>query len=69
MTEDRWLSVNEIAVYLGVVRESVYRWVARRNMPGHKVGRHWKFRKEEVDDWVRAGGAADSDLAQLSGEG
>ena len=57
--EDRWLSVEEIAAYLGVVRESVYRWVVKRGMPGHKVGRHWRFRKEEVDEWVRCGGAAD----------
>ncbi|MBI2842152.1 MAG: helix-turn-helix domain-containing protein [Armatimonadetes bacterium] len=55
--EDRWLSVDEIATYLGVVKESVYRWVVHRDMPGHKVGRHWKFRKEEVDAWVRSGGA------------
>ncbi len=26
-------------------------------MPGHKIGRLWKFRKEEVDDWVRSEGA------------
>jgi len=55
--EDRWLSVEEIAAHLGIVRESVYRWVVKRNMPGHKVGRHWKFRKDEVDEWVRSGGA------------
>jgi excisionase family DNA binding protein len=57
--EDRWLSVSEIAEYLGVVRESVYRWLAQRNMPGHKLGRHWKFRKDEVDEWVKSGGADD----------
>lgn len=57
-TEDRWLPVEEIAAYLGVVRESVYRWVVSRGMPGHKVGRHWKFRKDEVDEWVRSGGAS-----------
>lgn len=56
--EDRWLSVSEISAYLGVVRESVYRWLAHGNMPGHKLGRHWKFRKEEVDKWVRSGGAS-----------
>ena len=57
--EDRWLSVSEISEYLGVVRESVYRWLAKGSMPGHKLGRHWKFRKEEVDEWVRSGGAND----------
>jgi excisionase family DNA binding protein len=57
--EDRWLSVEEIATYLGVTRDSVYRWVVNRGMPGHRVGRRWKFRKEEVDDWVKSGGADD----------
>lgn len=57
--EDRRLSVDEIAKHLGVIRESAYRWIAQRNMPGHRVGRHWKFRKADVDEWVRSGGARD----------
>ncbi len=28
-------------------------------MPGHKVGRFWKFKKVDVDAWVREGGAAE----------
>jgi hypothetical protein len=28
-------------------------------MPAHRMGRLWKFRKDEVDSWVKAGGAAD----------
>jgi len=59
--EDRWLSVEEIAGYLGVKRDTVYKWIDRRNMPAHKVGRLWKFRKEEIDGWVREGGASDGD--------
>ena len=59
MTEDRWLSVDEIAAYLGVKRDTVYRWIAKRRMPTHRMGRFWKFRKEAVDEWVRSGGADD----------
>ena len=55
MIEDRWLSVDEIAAYLGVKRDTVYKWITRRKMPAHKAGRLWKFRKEEVDAWVRSG--------------
>jgi excisionase family DNA binding protein len=58
MVEDRWLSVDEIAGYLGVKRDTVYKWIDRKNMPAHKVGRLWKFRKEEVDQWVRKDGDA-----------
>ncbi len=59
--EDRWLSVDEIAVYLGIKRDTVYVWIAQKNMPAHKVGRLWKFRREEVDKWVTSGGAAETD--------
>ncbi len=57
--EDRWLSVNEIAVYLGITTDSVYRWIEGKSMPAHRVGRRWRFRKEEIDEWVRSGGADD----------
>jgi len=57
MEHDRWLSVDNIAVYLGVKRDTIYDWIERRNMPAHKVGRLWKFKKGEVDEWIRSGGA------------
>jgi len=55
---ERWQSVDEIAEYLGVSKDTVYTWVTSKGMPGHKVGRFWKFKKDDVDTWVRAGGAA-----------
>ena len=55
--EDRWLSVEEIAAYLGIKRDTVYKWIIRRNMPAHKMGSLWKFRKDEIDNWVLTGGA------------
>ena len=59
LTGDRWLSVDEIADYLGIKRDTVYKWIDRKNMPAHKVGSLWKFRKDEIDDWVRSGAASD----------
>ena len=58
--EDRWLSVDEIAKYLGVSRDTVYKWIERKGLPAHKLGRLWKFRIDEVDDWVRAGHTGES---------
>jgi excisionase family DNA binding protein len=55
--DGRWLSLAEIAAYLGVSKDSVYRWLERRRMPAHKVGRQWKFKAAEVDAWVRSGQA------------
>jgi excisionase family DNA binding protein len=57
--EDRWLYVDEIGSYLGVKRDTVYKWISERGLPAHKVGRLWKFKKENVDEWVRNSGASD----------
>ncbi len=59
--EDRWLSVEEIAAYLGINRDTVYKWIIRKNMPAHKLGRLWKFRKDEVDNWILTGRASQKD--------
>jgi excisionase family DNA binding protein len=57
----RWLSVQEIAVHLGASRDTVYRWIEDRKLPAHRIGRCWKFKLDEVDEWVRAGKAADEE--------
>jgi len=57
--DDRWLSVGEIAEYLGISKDTVYAWVAAKRFPGHRIGRLWKFKRSEVDYWVRQGRAAD----------
>ena len=54
----RWVLNGTIAAeHLGVTRDSIYRWISRRGLPAHRVGRLWKFQVSEVDEWVRAGGA------------
>lgn len=51
--------MKEVQEYLGVGRESIMQWINKRNMPAYKVGRLWKFKLSEVDDWIRSGGAAE----------
>ena len=60
MMEDRWLSVDEIADHLGIKRDTVYKWIGERQLPGHKIGRLWKFNKQAVDEWVKSGAATDA---------
>lgn len=56
--EDRWFSVDEIAAYLGVSKETVYRWLQDEKVPAHRVGKLWKFKPSEIDAWVTKGGAS-----------
>ena len=55
--EDRWLSISEICQYLGISNDTAYKWIDKHEMPAHRMGRLWKFKKDEVDTWVKAGGA------------
>lgn len=48
-----WMSAEEVAMHLGVTKDTVYAWISERGMPAHKVGRLWKFQADEVDRWVR----------------
>lgn len=56
MTEP-WVSVEDVAKHLGVVKESVYRWIETKGLPAQKLGKLWKLKLSEVDSWVRARGA------------
>ncbi len=58
-TSERWQSVEEIAGHLGVSKETIYRWLEKKKIPAHKVGKLWKFQVSEVDGWVKSGGAND----------
>ncbi|MCB5260851.1 MAG: helix-turn-helix domain-containing protein [Candidatus Cloacimonetes bacterium] len=51
--EDRLLSVDDVRLYLGVNRDTVYKWVNEKGLPALKIGRLWKFRKADVDEWVK----------------
>ncbi len=53
-----WLSVEGIAHYLGISKETIYRWLDRGIIPAHRMGKLWKFKPSEVDQWVKNGGAA-----------
>ena len=64
MTNEPWVSVDDLAKHLGVAKDSVYRWIDHKGLPAHKIGRLWKFKLSEVDDWVRDGGASGDEPGQ-----
>ena len=50
--------MEEIAEYLKVSTDTIHRWIRAKKIPAHKIGRMWRFKVAEVDDWVRAGKVA-----------
>ena len=59
--QEPWASVEDVAKHLGIARDTVYRWIESKALPAHKIGRLWKFKLSEVDEWVRSGGASEAE--------
>ncbi len=47
------MTIDEVAAYMRVSRFTVYRLAKGRSMPATRIGRQWRFQKEEIDRWMR----------------
>ena len=50
---DKWLTIEQIADYLQVSTEKLYKLCQQGKMPASKLGGQWRFDVKEVDAWVR----------------
>jgi excisionase family DNA binding protein len=48
------LTLDEIAAFLAVSRDTVYRMAQRGKIPAVKVGNQWRFAQAEVSAWLKA---------------
>jgi excisionase family DNA binding protein len=55
MKPEPWVSLEDIALHLGVSQDTIHRWIRNRGIPAHQIGRLWKFKISEVDEWVKSG--------------
>jgi PTS system nitrogen regulatory IIA component len=51
--EERLLTIDEVAVFLHMNPMTVYAWVKDGRIPAFKIGRVWRFRKTEIEEWLR----------------
>ena len=43
LMNEPWASLEEVAIYLGVNKDTVRNWIKKTDIPAHKIGRQWKF--------------------------
>lgn len=48
-----WLDFKELTKYLKMPQSTLYRLVQSGQLPGHKVGRSWRFDRDEIDRWIK----------------
>ena len=52
---DNYINIDEAADYLGVKPATIRTWIKSRNLPAHRIGKLWKFKRSEIDAWVESG--------------
>lgn len=57
VTTPEVMTITDLARYLQVSKSSLYKLVQRGEVPGGKVGKHWRFQKEVIDRWLSEGKA------------
>ena len=51
--DSEFLTAEEVAEYLRLPLSTVYKFVQDKRLPGFKVGKHWRFRKETIIQWTK----------------
>jgi len=59
LANDGWISIDDAAEYLGIKPVTLRTWIKKGNgIPAHKIGKQWKFKYAELDEWVKSGKSA-----------
>ena len=48
------MTIDELAAYVKVSKSTLYKLVQNGKVPGQKIGKHWRFRREAIDRWLDA---------------
>jgi excisionase family DNA binding protein len=52
MTEESLMDIRQIAAYLQINEATAYNWAQEGKLPGIKLGRVWRFRREDIEAWL-----------------
>ncbi len=52
MENDEIMTLEEVAAYLKLKPQTVYKWAQEESIPGAKIGKEWRFRKSILDQWI-----------------
>lgn len=50
---DRWMTVRDVAEYLQLSMDLIYKMAQQGKLPASKIGAQWRFKREEIDEWVK----------------
>lgn len=58
LNQDNYISLEEAAEYLDIKPVTLRNWIRKTDIPTRKIGKQWKFKRTELDEWVNSGKSA-----------
>ncbi len=46
------MTIDDLSIYLKISKETIYKMVQKRKIPGLKIGNQWRFKKTTIDKWI-----------------
>lgn len=54
-----YIGLEDAAEYLNIKPVTLRKWIKeKKNLPAHQIGKLWKFKRSELDEWVNSGKSA-----------
>ena len=50
---DEFWTAEEVSNYLRIPQSTIYKLAQDKVLPGFKVGKHWRFRRETILEWIK----------------
>ncbi|WP_252187810.1 helix-turn-helix domain-containing protein [Anaeromonas frigoriresistens] len=50
--DDEIMTISEVANYLKISEVTTYKFVKEGKIPGFKIGRHWRVKKEDLTEFI-----------------
>ena len=60
---DEFWTAEEVSNYLRIPQSTIYKLAQDKVLPGFKVGKHWRFRRETILEWIKVKEESGSSLS------
>jgi len=55
---ENYISIEDAALFLNIKPVTLRKWIKETSIPAHKIGKQWKFKHSELEEWVKSGKSA-----------
>ena len=61
------MTIDEVASYFKTSKYTIYRLIQRKEIPASKIGNQWRFKREELDEWLKTNSVTTEEYQSKSG--